>query len=98
MQLLHNLAHLIIGFLQQGGHPQKPKGPLEALRPKLQVLKHTLIVCTNAHTLYCITVNTSFIWHHLLAIWAAHWGVSFNNPIDHIIHIFHPFGPKLNWF
>jgi hypothetical protein len=60
MQLLDNLAHLIVGFLQQGGHPQKPKGPLEALRPKLQVLKQTLIVCTSAHTLYCTTVNTLF--------------------------------------
>jgi hypothetical protein len=41
----------MVCFLQQGGHPQKPKGPLEALRPKLQVPKLTLVVCENAHTL-----------------------------------------------
>lgn len=36
-----------LGFLQQGGHPQKPKGPLEALRPKLQVLKFVAFLeCT----------------------------------------------------
>nr|CAB3460708.1 unnamed protein product [Digitaria exilis] len=28
---------------KQGGNPQKPKGPLEALRPKLQVQKLNLI-------------------------------------------------------
>ncbi|OEL25904.1 hypothetical protein BAE44_0013079 [Dichanthelium oligosanthes] len=32
----YNPIHLMFGFLQQGGNPQKPKGPLEALRPKLQ--------------------------------------------------------------
>jgi len=30
---------------KQGGNPQKPKGPLEALRPKLQVQKLNLIAC-----------------------------------------------------
>jgi len=39
------IIHLILGFLQQGGNPQKPKGPLEALRPKLQVQKLNLIAC-----------------------------------------------------
>lgn len=56
VQLLRYLAHLIVGFLQQGGHPQKPKGPLEALRPKLQVRKLTLIAfqeCTYLVLYYC---------------------------------------------
>lgn len=36
---------LVLLLFQQGGVPNKPKGPLEALRPKLQVATSTHIRC-----------------------------------------------------
>ena len=60
------IIHLILGFLQQGGNPQKPKGPLEALRPKLQVQKLNLIAC-NKHLLLLVLCSLGI--NHQVQAW-----------------------------
>jgi len=60
------IIHLILGFLQQGGNHQKPKGPLEALRPKLQVQKLNLIAC-NKHLLLLVLCSLGI--NHQVQAW-----------------------------